>query len=59
MGDGGCAQFRCEGDRANIVKKSVLLFQAATAVATRFTRKTKNGVYQDTTFCFHWYSERS
>jgi hypothetical protein len=56
VGGNGCAQFRCEGNRATIVQKSVFLFQSATGVATRINRTSKNGVYQNTRFYFNWFS---
>lgn len=56
VGDNGCAEYRCEGNRETVVLKSVLLFQTATGLATRFTRSTQNGQYQSTKFYFHWHS---
>jgi hypothetical protein len=56
VGNGGCAQFRCQGDRATIVQKSMLLFQGVSGVATRFNRSSRNGQYQNTRFYFDWFS---
>ena len=55
-GDNGCAQYRCEGDRATVVQSSVFLFKGATALSTRLIRRVKNGQYFGTKFYFHWYS---
>jgi hypothetical protein len=55
-GDSGCAQFRCEGDRATVVRSSVFLFKGASAVSTRLIRSVKNGQYFGTKYYFHWYS---
>jgi hypothetical protein len=56
VGHDGCAQFRCEHDRASIVQKSVFLFSGASGVTGRLIRRSKHGIYQSTQFYFSWYS---
>jgi hypothetical protein len=58
-GERGCAHFQCEHQRTSVTRKSYFLFQDASAVSTRFTRRTKNGVYHGTNFWFDWYSSDS
>jgi hypothetical protein len=58
-GDYGCAHFQCEHARTKVTRISDLHFKDASAVSTRFIRRTKNGVYQGTSFYFDWYSSNA
>ena len=58
-GEKGCAHFQCEQERANLTRNSYFLFKDASALSTSLTRRTKNGVYNGTTFYFHWYAPSS
>ena len=58
-GDRGSAHFRCEHERARVTQTSYFLFKDASAVATAFVRRTRNGVYQSTRFYFNWFSSKS
>jgi hypothetical protein len=56
VGDGGCAQYECEGDRTNIVQSASFRFRDASSISTSVTRKTRNGFYNYTNFFFYWYA---
>ena len=52
VGDSGCAHYQCERERSNAVQKSSLRFADAAGVSSQTVRRTKNGVYNGTTFTF-------
>ena len=58
-GEYGCAQFQCEHERSKITRGTYFLFKDAWALSTRMTRRTKNGVYQQTSFTYSWHSSDS
>ena len=55
VGDGGCAQYTCEGDRGTITENSVFRFQNAVSLSTSTIRHIKNGRYTYTNFYYNWY----
>jgi hypothetical protein len=54
VGQEGVARFVCSGSRYNVTEREVFRFRDATELRTSQTLRYVNGVYQGTSYGFHW-----